>query len=656
MKSYRYLFLSCLLLLPWACFGQSQDWLPVTPHDLEIKEVPGEPGAPAIQLFYADYRDDDNKSQFIYKRIKILTEEGKKYANIEIAVPPFYSFGGVKARTIHSDGAIIDFTGKPFEKIIAKTSDSKFIGQTLSLPDVTVGSIIEYKYRLVWEHYTFDTSWTVQHDLFTLRQHFYLKGNSKPIVTLHPLTDDGTRLAYVVYGKIPMPRRLQNGAIDLELENTPAFKSEEYAPPAGELKPSVRFFYGGKEVTSTDAYWQEYGRTWFDQSEHFIGNRDSFRNAVAQTVGNESDSEKKLRQLYARAQQTRNLSFERRRTKQEDKKEELKQNENAGDVLERGYGTHNDIARLFVALARAAGYDAQIVRAPNRSSFFFKSSYLVSTQLATEIAVVKLNGNDVFLDPGTEFCPFGLVRWPYTSERGLRLEKSGGTFVPIPPATADKSQIRRTADAMITVDGVLKGTIDAEFKGNGALERRIRSLQEDDAGRRKALEDEAKAWLPSGAIATLDSVEGWEASEAPLHVRYKIDMPAFASVAGKRLLIPAALFKTTRQKQAFQFAERKYPVYFPFAYEEIDNLNFQLPEGYTAESVPSAQDVKLDTTHFVTSRRVANGQFVSQRVLVINGIFFPLAQYAELKGFFDKLLAADEEQLVLQNAAVSASQ
>ncbi len=210
-----------------------------------------------------------------------------------------------------------------------------------------------------------------------------------------------------------------------------------------------------------------------------MGNRDSLKNAVAQAVGSETDSEKKLRKLYERAQQIRNLSFERRRTKQEDKKEELKQNENAADVLDRGYGTHNDIARLFSALARAAGYDAQIVRAPNRSSFFFKPSYLVSTQLAAEVVVVKLNGNDVYLDPGTEFCPFGLVRWPYTSDRGLRLEKSGGTFVPILAAPADKSQIRRTANATITVEGALKGTIDAGVQ----RQWRLRTSDQEYSGR-----------------------------------------------------------------------------------------------------------------------------------------------------------------------------
>jgi hypothetical protein len=654
MKKYSYLLGVWLFLLPWTCFGQSQDWLEITAQDREIKEVPGEPGASAIQLFFADYRDDDVRYQFFYHRIKILTEEGKKYANVEIPISPRYHFDGIKARTIHPDGSIVEFTGKPFEKVRAKTRDVKLLAQTLTMPDVTVGSIIEYKYRYSWESLTFDSSWSVQHDLFTVKEHFWLKGHSKQLQTKGYLLGVGTRLAYVVYGNVTPPHRTKTGAIELEEENEPAFKNEEYAPPAWDLQPIIRFFYGGDELISADAFWQEFGRTHFDESERFIGNRDSIRTAASAAVAGESEPEKKLHKLYSRAQATRNLSFERRRSKLEDKKEELKPNENAGDVLDRGYGTHNDITRLFVALARAAGFDAQIVRAPNRKEFFFKPNYLVASQLASELAVVKLNGNEVFLDPGTEFCPFGLVRWIHTSDKGLRLDKSGGTFVVIPPATSDKSQLRRIAKAELGADGTLKGSLDVEIRGNGALERRLSALQEDDAGRRKALEEEAKEWLPEGAIATVDSMEGWESTEEPLQVRYKIEVPSFASLAGKRLLIPAALFRTTKQKVAFQHKDRKYPVYFPFAYNEMDNVILHVPDGYAAESVPVAQDVKLPSTRFVTARSFANNQFVSKRALVVNGIIFRLSEYPELKGFFDKVQGADEEQLVLQNVAVSA--
>lgn len=399
MTKFRYLFLSCFLWLPCLCFGQSQDWLPVTPHDLEIKQVPDDPSASAIELYYADYRDDDKRYQFIYRRIKVLKDAGKEYADVNIPIGLGYHFDDVKARTIHPDGSIVEFTGKPIEKLVAKTRDFKFLAETFAMPDVTVGSIIEYKYRYHWERYVSDSAWEIQRDLYSLKQHWWLQVNSQQLTTSNYLIGEGTKLSYVVYGNIPKPQTTKSGAIELELEDIPAFKREEFAPPSDELRPLVRFFYGGNEVSSPEAFWQKYGREWFDQSERFIGNNDFVRNEAAKVVNGENDPEKKLRKLYARAQMTRNLTFERRRTRQEDKKEDLKPNENARDVLERGYGTHNDITRLFVAMARAAGFEARIARASDRKEFFFRIGYLVPAQLASEIAVIQMNGNDIFLDP-----------------------------------------------------------------------------------------------------------------------------------------------------------------------------------------------------------------------------------------------------------------
>ena len=50
-------------------------------------------------------------------------------------------------------------------------------------------------------------------------------------------------------------------------------------------------------------------RMWNDDAEHFIGNRKEISHAAAETIGNETDPEQKLRKLYARAQQIRNLSL-----------------------------------------------------------------------------------------------------------------------------------------------------------------------------------------------------------------------------------------------------------------------------------------------------------------------------------------------------------
>src|SRR5436305_6188089 len=146
MRQLRYIvFLTCLVLSSLG-FAQKEDWLPITPQDQQIKEVPGNPGAAAVQLYYADYIDDDAHTEFFYRRIKVLTDAGKEKGNVEIAVFPSMSVGDLKARTIHPDGKIMEFSGKPFDKTLFKAKGVKIHAKTFTMPEVIVGSIIEYKY------------------------------------------------------------------------------------------------------------------------------------------------------------------------------------------------------------------------------------------------------------------------------------------------------------------------------------------------------------------------------------------------------------------------------------------------------------------------------------------------------------------------------
>ena len=84
------------------------EWQPIDPAELKMTSEPLAPGAPAIYLYrQVDRNDVDGtaSTEYNYLRIKILTEEGRKYANIEI---PFdksgYRVSGIRARTIHPDG------------------------------------------------------------------------------------------------------------------------------------------------------------------------------------------------------------------------------------------------------------------------------------------------------------------------------------------------------------------------------------------------------------------------------------------------------------------------------------------------------------------------------------------------------------------------
>src|SRR5580704_14351783 len=103
---------------------------PVSQEELKLTSEPKAPGAPAIILFRQVDRDDRGLTphEDVYFRIKILTEEGRKYADIEI---PFLKeqskIVNIHARTIKTDGTIVDFNGKAFDKSIVKARELKYM-------------------------------------------------------------------------------------------------------------------------------------------------------------------------------------------------------------------------------------------------------------------------------------------------------------------------------------------------------------------------------------------------------------------------------------------------------------------------------------------------------------------------------------------------
>jgi len=75
--------------------------------------LPEAAGAPAVILYREVNRDDGRTPhEDNYMRIKILTEDGRKYANVEI---PFFkdsgNVHGVKGRSVRPDGSIVPFDG-----------------------------------------------------------------------------------------------------------------------------------------------------------------------------------------------------------------------------------------------------------------------------------------------------------------------------------------------------------------------------------------------------------------------------------------------------------------------------------------------------------------------------------------------------------------
>src|SRR5205814_9522548 len=127
--------------------------------------------------------------------------------------------------------------------------------------------------------------------------------------------------------------------------------------------------------------------------------------------------------------QVRYLSYEPSRTAKEEKSEHLSENKTAEDILRHNYAYANEINYLFTALARSAGFDASVVEVVNRASNVFEPQVLDASQLNAMIVLVRLNGESLFFDPATRFCPYGVVPWFESDTHGLRWDKLAGDIL-----------------------------------------------------------------------------------------------------------------------------------------------------------------------------------------------------------------------------------
>ncbi len=632
------------LLLPTMTLA-GNDWLPLSDADLKATAPAEASGADAIILLHqADY-DDQQSVATHYYRVKILNDAGKKWADVEIPfVKGSRDIREIKARTIHPDGTIVPFDGKVYEKTVVKVNrgNLRVNVKAFTLPNVTAGSIIEYRYREEWGNVYYAPDWLLQDDLFTKTAHFSMKGA------------EGRSLAWIWAG-LPngiVPQR-KGDLVVLDVNNMPAFDEEEYSPPEHELKSRVEFYYifdNSLDPKKIDEFWKRFGKERNSGTEDFIGHRGLIASLASETVAANDSPETKLRKLYERTQQIENISFEREKSEQELKRENRKENQNVEDVVKHGYGSLDEITLTFIALARAAGFDAQVVLIPDRYYRFFHETVPNTYQFTSMVAAVKLPQGTVLIDPGTPYCPFGMLAWYKTGVRAMELDKNGGAFITTNNPRAEQSIRQRIADLTMDDEGVLKGTLTVNYIGQLALDHRLDLIDTDDAGWRKDFEDTVKQWLPQGAKATLDRIDGKTQTDEVLRVQFHVEMPGVLSSTGKRVFLPADIFQ---EEHPFRQADRKYPVYLSYPYEYRDSITIHLPADLQVDSLPPGHELAPGFASYSAARTSDGHVLTLQRNLVVSGFFYPLKAYNDLRSFFDAVSNADGEQVVAKHAQPS---
>jgi hypothetical protein len=624
------------------------DWLPIDPADLALKDNPSSPGAHAMILYREDVIDADARTNDEYWRIKIFTDEGKEVGNVEI---PFRreqeQVNNVRARTIRPDGSIVNFSGEVFEKEIEKSGGRKFLAKTFSLPEVQPGCIIEYKYHEQFDtDYYWNYEWAVQEDLYTRLAKFAII----PSKSLH---------APVMYWReyrIPTdtkPARQKDGSISMDIKGLEGIEDEPYMPPPSYLRARVAFYYRDQDDPQNetpDQYWKRIDKAWNEKMEHFIDKKSSLQAIVAQTVSPNDPPDVKLRKLYARAQQVHNTSYDLRQTQQEEKREKRKENGNVDDVLKRGYADGTEINELLVGLARAAGFESSLAYVAPRSVGAFYANMLDERQLSANIVWVKVGNQDLYLDPASKYYSYPYLPWFETAVQGIRLEKQGPVNVDVPNSLASDSVQQRNVDVHLLDDGTLEGKLEIIYTGQLACDMRDRQQRDDEAGRKKIITDEVKRWI--GADISFDDVTitDWDKLDQPVRIQGTLRIPGFASSAGHRALVRLTVFQSD-YATAFQPQKRTNPIYFHYPLTEKDTLTLHLSGAFKVETLPTPGKASPGGGFQYSVASNQDGDVIKvDRQLVINGMLFRATDYSAIRSFFNTVKTDDDGQIVLQPA------
>jgi hypothetical protein len=653
----------------------SDQWIKPTPEELAMTSLPGYPGAPAVMLFHEEITKDDLHVVQHYERIKILTEKGKERANVELRFASTYDDGeylgddmsvtDILGRTIHADGTVIPFTGKPYTKVLEKGNNVKVQARMFTLPDVEVGSIIEYRYSTrISDSVVEAPTWYIQDDLFTKTAHFAWYPTSRELssedegmvnsITWFPILPPGVTLEHH-----ETPGGGPNGAAQKVYEVTahdvkPQVE-EEYMPPIRSFTYQVRFAYSG--YRSGAEFWKAKGKKWSKQEDSFIGPDNALKAATQTTIAGAQTQDEKLQKIYAAVMALENTDFTRDRGRKEDQAAGLGKISTAGDVFKHGRGSSGQLTAVFIGMARAAGMKAYAMIVPDRSKRLFTPALMSFNQFDNIIAIVTVDGKERFFDPGQRYCAYGHLAWEDTmigGLLGLRQTDNGTDFAGTSgePYTATKTS--RIGDLTMDEKGEVKGALTLTYTGSTALRWRQRALRGDEESLKHGLRTAVEEMLPKTMEVKVKSIDNLTDYEKPLVANFEVK-GSLGTPTGKRMILPADIF-LTENGSTFPHEKREMPVYFSYPQAVLDAVRIKFPATMSLEATPAELKVKFQDVgmYSLTAKPTADSVTV-QRSYLFNTVLVSTKDYADLRSFYSQMEAKDKESVVLKIAPQSAS-
>ena len=639
------------LALVFGCIAFA-DWRPIAPADLVLKQSRVDPNADAEALFrevhISNVQHGASYAQNIvseYVRLKIFTERGKEFGNVQV---PFFgktNIYDVQGRTIHPDGSIVELGRDAiFSKVLQKKGYKTKV-MTFTMPAVEPGSIIEYRFSKNEGEFTsryqpLEVQSTFPVDELT----FFLKPLSNVYV-------DYPAMRYLPFRCNPERLRATSDGFEvLRLRNVPAYHEEPYSPPVYGMRQWILVYYEDNSKSGKDQYWAALGKDLYGEYSQRIKVNGELKALATEIMSGAVSDDDKLDKLltWCRTQLKDVSRDEVAAASQTD----TKANRNTIDTIHRKTGSQLEINYAFLALAEAAGFEARRAYLSDRGTFLFaptmQSRYFLNN---SEIAV-NVGGNWSFFDVANLAVPGGQLRWQEQGVFALISDSKRPEMVQTPMIDANHSLERRIAELSLSESGTLEGDVRDLKLGNYASEWRDRNRYTNEDQRLDELREELKQRF-SDFAATNIAFHAPPDPSKPVSVTYHIVIPHYAQRTGKRLFVQPNYFSAGFGSR-FTENTRYNDIYFDFPWSEYDTVKLKAPAGYQLDHPDRPGGIRAAPVceyGVSISLDKEKNQVIYERHLIFgkNGqVMFDQQAYPTLKKVFDGIHEADEHMLTLK--------
>lgn len=193
----------------------------------------------------------------------------------------------------------------------------------------------------------------------------------------------------------------------------------------------------------------------------------------------------------------------------------------------------------------------------------------------------------------------------------------------------------------------MTGNFRFVMSGQEALRWRQTAIENDEDELKKRFDRWLESMFPEGVEAHIDHFVGLEDPDVKLVAAIKAQ-GTLGSATSKRLLLPGFFFETRGSHPFVDQEKRLESVDMHYGDQTSDQVVYHLPSGLSVEGAP--QDTKIPWTGhaaLVTKSKTDPGQITIARTLPRAFTIAKPEEYQDLRDFYRKVAAADQQQLVL---------